>query len=59
MHLQEQRRREMSAIGREDQTATQAHLLNASDNVNYVILRKLDDGVTINYLCGVRVVEAP
>jgi len=58
MHLQEQGRCKVSTIEREDQTATQAHLLNASDNFNYVSLRKLDDQVTIDYLCGVRVVEA-
>ena len=58
MHLQEQRWREVSAIERED-TTTQAYLLNAGDNFNDVILRKLNDEVTINYLCGVRVVEAP
>jgi len=48
----------VSAIEREDQTTTQAHLLNASDNFNYVILGKLDDEITINDLRGVRVVEA-
>jgi len=58
MHLQEQRWREVSAIERED-TTTQAYLLNAGDNFNDVILRKLNDEVTINYLCVVRVVEAP